>query len=382
MSTLTKSQQITFTFEKQKIFNSKERDFKVYSKFRDGKDFDNHWEQFMVDYKINFSPLQLDAIRVVRQFAYNNFGVCNASYRTLIEASEEMYGYGISRDTFRTSLQKLENLGFVMVHEGQRLEKGHGSRTANVVIFNRIEEVRAYQIIQKKKKDQEMKRLLEEEFERVSPVVNFAIKGKQWAEEKKVKQAQRAAAEAEKKRKEAEEAQKAKKVSLYRKIAIHLSQQKAAKSLNLNEFVKIAYGSAKKLVETTEMTKEQAEELAYNKLVEVFNKENVKNYAALFSWSMKQVQKAINGEVSKMSNAEIQTKQGKHIEYIPEWIIVLETCPVKRAEMRSNNEYLTKRMKEHKQLKHTQNEDTEHLQGAFDEARKRLLAVTNLKEQG
>ena len=366
-------QQIQFTFERMTLFNDNRVNYGKYSKFISIGDFNNEWEQFMVDYKHKFTRLQLDAIRVYRKFAAKEgrIGVVNASYRTLIEASKELYGYEIKRDTFRTAITKLEQLGGCVVADGQRLIKGRGSRTANIVIFNRHNEAVAYQIAKKQKEDAEIARLLEADYATASPVVNYAYNARKWAEEKRLKQAEQAAQEAEKQRKDAEQAAKNKKVSLYRKMAVLLSTKKSLKSLKLKEFVAIAYSNVKNLV-AANVAQLDAEEIAYNKLVEVADKENVKNYAALYSWTMKQAVNMLNGEVQTMTitKAELLEKQGKKVEVVPDWLIEQQKDAAKRLEMRRNNEYLLGKTFVQQETETTQTYD-------FEAERAKILAKLN-----
>lgn len=331
--------QLQLTYEKMTLFNDERVNYSKYSKFRDIEDFNNEWEQYMVNYKKKFTKLQLDAIRIYRQHAVTEgrVGVVNASYRTLIERAKEYYGFEISRDTFRDAINKLANLGGCIIADGERLINGRGSRTANIVIFNRHDEAVAYQIAQQKKKDEEIARLLEENYAAASPVMNYAYNARKWAEEKRLKQAEAAAQQAAARKKEAEEVSKARKVSLYSRLAKIVSTRKSLKTIQLKEAVAIAYSSVKKLV-ALNVPQQEAEEMAYRELAIISQKDNVKNVAALYSWTLNKAITKIKGEDTELTKAELNKKKGVYVEYIPEWMIDREKDPVRRAEMIRSNE--------------------------------------------
>lgn len=317
--------QFALELEKPTLFNHKIELLGQYSKFRDGKDFNNNWEMIMVDYKTEFTKVQLDILTVVRRRAYKVPGIANASYRTYLADFKETFGYEVSRDTFRDTLDKAEKYGILLKFFGQRMIKGRGSKTANVVIFNRYEEVTAYAIAHAKKQDEETARLLEEEQQKMSNVLNYAYNARKWAEEKAQKQAAKEAEEARKAALAKEAEEKAKLISLQARMRAYLEAKKmTTDKTTFNEYCKIIYSTIHKAMQKdSKLTRRQAEELAYEAFVAMCNvsDENIKkNRFALLSNKLVRHLLSVVGEYSKQ---DLRNKQaeciGARTERLPAW---------------------------------------------------------------
>lgn len=327
--------------EKPALFNDKCINFSKYSKFKSVPDFDNQWSMIMTEYKKFFTKEQLLVLTLIRQFSVIHPGVCYASYNTLNEEYQKIYGHGFSRDLWRAAVNKADSFGLLNKHEGKRLKMGRNSKTANVLIFNRYDEVKAYAIAKAEAEEEEIARLLEEEYARMTPVMKFGFNARQWAENKALKAAH---TKAEKERHEQEQkemeckAKQAEKQSLYKKMVKHIQYKKMESTINLNELVAIAYGSVKKMMKNVKVSQQQAEEIAFTLFVKALAAKPTKkrpnvNHTALYSWLMKDNLQMLTGEKRQMTKHEITKKQGKKVGVITEALIENETDPYRKAEL-------------------------------------------------
>lgn len=110
--------------------------FKQLSQFRDTKDFNNHIEQWMTEIKKQFTKSELVALKRLIRFSAKVVGVCNAKIGTVVSATHERDGAGISRSTFKRMTTKAKSLGLLLIHE---TERKNGSQSANIYVFNRFE---------------------------------------------------------------------------------------------------------------------------------------------------------------------------------------------------------------------------------------------------
>ncbi|MGG3193941.1 hypothetical protein [Priestia aryabhattai] len=110
--------------------------FKQLSQFRDTKDFNNHIEQWMTEIKKQFTKSELVALKRLIRFSAKIVGVCNAKIGTVVSATYQKDGAGISRSTFKRMTTKAKELGLLHIHETQRK---NGSQSANIYVFNRFE---------------------------------------------------------------------------------------------------------------------------------------------------------------------------------------------------------------------------------------------------
>ena len=108
--------------------------FKHLSQFRDLKDFNNNIEQWMIDLKSKFTKSELIALKRLIRFSAKVAGVCNAKIATIVSATHEKDGMGISRSTFKRMITKAKALGLLTVYETVRK---NGSQSSNLYVFNR-----------------------------------------------------------------------------------------------------------------------------------------------------------------------------------------------------------------------------------------------------
>lgn len=108
--------------------------FKHLSQFRDLKDFNNNIEQWMIDLKAKFTKSELIALKRLIRFSAKVAGVCNAKIATIVSATHEKDGMGISRSTFKRMIAKAKAFGLLTVYE---TERKNGSQSSNLYVFNR-----------------------------------------------------------------------------------------------------------------------------------------------------------------------------------------------------------------------------------------------------
>jgi hypothetical protein len=114
--------------------------YKQLSKFNDLKDFNNHFEQWMIDLKEKFTKSETIALKRLVRFSASIEGVCYAKIQTIVAATHEHDGMGISRSTFERMLRKARKVGLIEVHNTFRgVRKGH-----NVYVFLPYESVTKY----------------------------------------------------------------------------------------------------------------------------------------------------------------------------------------------------------------------------------------------
>ena len=105
------------------------------SQFKNLKDFNNHFEQQMVDYKASFTKSELIALKRLVRFSAKVPGICNAKIQTIVAACNELGE--ISRRTFERMLKKAKELGILQVINTQ---KGNGKQGHNVYVFSKYEQ--------------------------------------------------------------------------------------------------------------------------------------------------------------------------------------------------------------------------------------------------
>jgi hypothetical protein len=109
--------------------------FKHLSQFKDIKDFNNNIEQWMIDMKSKFTKSELIALKRLIRFSAKVAGICNAKIGTLVAATHDNNGVGISRSTFKRMIVKAKELGLLMVNDAVRK---NGSKSSNIYVFNRF----------------------------------------------------------------------------------------------------------------------------------------------------------------------------------------------------------------------------------------------------
>ncbi|WP_163971809.1 hypothetical protein [Oceanobacillus halotolerans] len=105
------------------------------SQFTDINDFNNNIEQWMLDGKSSFTKSELVALKRLIRFSAKVAGVCSAKIGTIVSATHEKDGAGISRSTFKRMVIKAKNLGLLQTHETTRQ---NGSKSSNLYVFNRF----------------------------------------------------------------------------------------------------------------------------------------------------------------------------------------------------------------------------------------------------
>lgn len=111
------------------------KDFIHLSRFENLKEFNNHVEQWMLDIKDKFTKSELVALKRLIRYSAKVAGVCNAKIGTIVSATHEKDGVGISRSTFKRMINKAKDFGLISVYETVRK---NGSKSSNVYSFNRF----------------------------------------------------------------------------------------------------------------------------------------------------------------------------------------------------------------------------------------------------
>ncbi|MBS4191217.1 hypothetical protein KHA94_13595 [Bacillus sp. FJAT-49705] len=106
--------------------------YKQLSQFKDLNDFNNQFEQHMIDLKDKFTKSELIALKRLVRFSASIAGVCYAKIGTLV-ATTHQNGIGISRSTFKRMLTKAKEVGLLVVHNTFK----NGKQGHSVYVFNR-----------------------------------------------------------------------------------------------------------------------------------------------------------------------------------------------------------------------------------------------------
>src|SRR4051812_7163738 len=86
--------------------------FEEYSQFKSLKEFNNHMEMWLVEYKQEFTKGEVVGLKRLVRFSAKVPGVCNAKIGTMLKAiHEEYHDHGISRSTFKRMIQKAIGFG-------------------------------------------------------------------------------------------------------------------------------------------------------------------------------------------------------------------------------------------------------------------------------
>lgn len=118
------------------LIQSNIQNFKEYSQFKSLKDFNNNIEQWMIEYKQQFTPSELIALKRLIRYSAKIYGVANAKINTILDSiNEKSNGYGISRSTFKRMIIKAKRIGLLEVKETVRHNM---SQSSNLYIFQRF----------------------------------------------------------------------------------------------------------------------------------------------------------------------------------------------------------------------------------------------------
>ncbi|MFE3978728.1 MULTISPECIES: hypothetical protein [unclassified Priestia] len=107
------------------------------SNFKDVKEFNNHIEQWMVDFKNQFTKSELIGLKRLIRYSCKYAGISNAKIQTIVSATHNNE-VGISRSTFERMLRKAKKYGILSVHN---TFCGSNQRH-NVYVFNRYQETK------------------------------------------------------------------------------------------------------------------------------------------------------------------------------------------------------------------------------------------------
>ncbi|MEK4873440.1 hypothetical protein N1I87_01645 [Bacillus sp. FSL W8-0102] len=108
--------------------------FKHLSQFTTLKDFNNHIEMWLAEYKSHFTKSELIALKRLIRFSAKVYGVSTASINTILKATEKD-GVGVSESTFHRMKRKAVKIGILSIHYTTRK---NGSQSSNVWVFNRF----------------------------------------------------------------------------------------------------------------------------------------------------------------------------------------------------------------------------------------------------
>ncbi len=110
--------------------------FDGFSQFSSLKEFNHHMENWLLEYKHEFSKGERLGLKRLVRFSAKIPGVCNAKIGTLLKAiHEEYHEHGISRSTFKRMVLKAKEFGILTIHE---TERKNGSQSSNLYVFNRF----------------------------------------------------------------------------------------------------------------------------------------------------------------------------------------------------------------------------------------------------
>ncbi|UQD52417.1 hypothetical protein C0971_10650 [Bacillus methanolicus] len=109
--------------------------FKELSQFRDLKDFNNHFEQWMTDLKDQFTKSETIALKRLVRFSAKIPGVCNAKIQSIVSATHKHSEMGgISRSTFERMLRKAKKFGLIHIIHTQ---SKNGRQGHSVYVFQK-----------------------------------------------------------------------------------------------------------------------------------------------------------------------------------------------------------------------------------------------------
>ncbi|MGE7843950.1 hypothetical protein ACQKNX_24590 [Lysinibacillus sp. NPDC093712] len=115
-----------------------ERNYDLLSKFTDINDFNNNFEQAMVDVKSEFTKSEYIALNKLRKFAANVVGVAWCKIQKAVASTHASEMIGVSRSTFDRMLRKASKLNLITVINTQ---KANNYQAHNIYVFNRVDEL-------------------------------------------------------------------------------------------------------------------------------------------------------------------------------------------------------------------------------------------------
>lgn len=115
-----------------------ERNYDLLSKFTDINDFNNNFEQAMIDVKSEFTKSEYIALNKLRKFAANVVGVAWCKIQKAVASTHTSEVIGVSRSTFDRMLRKARKLNLITVINTQ---KANNYQAHNIYVFNRVDEL-------------------------------------------------------------------------------------------------------------------------------------------------------------------------------------------------------------------------------------------------
>lgn len=115
-----------------------ERNYDLLSKFTDINDFNNNFEQAMIDVKSEFTKSEYIALNKLRKFAANVVGVAWCKIQKAVASTHASEMFGVSRSTFDRMLRKARKLNLITVINTQ---KANNYQAHNIYVFNRVDEL-------------------------------------------------------------------------------------------------------------------------------------------------------------------------------------------------------------------------------------------------
>jgi hypothetical protein len=123
-------------YRKMNLKSGAIQQFDGFSQFSSLKEFNHHMENWLLEYKHEFSKGERLGLKRLIRFCAKIPGVCNAKIGTLLKAIHEEYPeHGISRSTFKRMVLKAKEFGILTIHE---TERKNGSQSSNLYVFNRF----------------------------------------------------------------------------------------------------------------------------------------------------------------------------------------------------------------------------------------------------
>src|SRR5699024_3160608 len=106
--------------------------FKHLSNFTTLKNFNNHIEMHLCDFKQHFTKKELIILKRLIRYSAKVYGVSNVSIRRLIKAVERYDNTTVSPATFHRMKRKAVKFGMLEIHQSKRNDN---SQSSNIYVF-------------------------------------------------------------------------------------------------------------------------------------------------------------------------------------------------------------------------------------------------------
>ncbi|MGA4519267.1 helix-turn-helix domain-containing protein [Solibacillus silvestris] len=125
-------------------------------------------------------------------------------------------------------------------------------------------------------------------------------------------------------------------------LRTRISRQMKARKLSLsklNEFATIAYSNINKILKVdSTIPREYLEDLAYRKLLGVFDDEGIDCVFSVFTYRLKKEFNKLIGKSGEQDSVELNAKRGAVVRPVPQFMIDNETDLIRKAKLIKNNE--------------------------------------------